>query len=106
MVADLTKRRSKLLRCVLEQCIDEDKIPNDLAVHRVVDFAFSDKNCKIKFKSRDNKFFTINSEKEFLNLVNKLDQELSLSDAFKKDECSRENYGMFEEEGTLNDIYY
>ena len=54
------------------------------AVSRVVDFVFCDRNCKIKFKTKGlkSKFFMISSEAEFLNLVCRLDHDISVSIVF------------------------
>ena len=107
MFADLTSRRPNILNFVKDQCKSiENGDPTDRAVNRVVDFVFADLNCKIKFKSRENKFYTINSEQEFLNLVYRLDEQLTVSDTFKADESNRINYHSFEEETSLNEIFY
>ena len=106
VVADLTPRRENLLKFVKEQCITDDGEPTVVAVNRVVDFAFCDKNCKIKFKSMSDRFYTVSSENEFLKLVNQLDQDLTVSDDFKSDERNRGNYNIFEEEVNACEIYY
>ena len=102
---DLTKRRVKLLNYLKEQCMGVENEPNVATAHRIVDFVYCDKNCKIKFKSKMDRFYTISSELEFLNLIQKLDHFLSDSD-FKTDEKNRDNYGRYEEEVSLNEIYY
>lgn len=108
--SDLTRRRFNLLKFIRDEIKsatdDVDAKPNLFAVGRVVDFAYADKNCKIKFKVKKGKFFTVSSEDEFLNLVNRLDLELTLSDNIKNDENNRSKYGLFEEEKTLGEIYY
>ena len=99
--ADLTSRRVNLLKYARDQISLEDG-----SVNRVVDFVFSDLNCKIKFKSKDNKFFSVSSKQEFLGLVHRLDNELTLSEEFKKDENVGINYGMYAEEATVNEIFF
>ena len=104
---DLTRRRSNLLKFVRDEIkMITDEEPNSSAIGRVVDFAYADKNCKIKFKDKKNKFFTVSSEDEFLKLVGRLDSQLTLSDEIMDDENNRSKYGIFEEEETLGEIYF
>ena len=110
IVADLTSRRENLLYYVKEQCktkvVKGVVFPTVVAVNRIVDFAFCDKNCKIKFKSKNDKFYTVSSEIEFLNLITQLDHEVIGSDFFNADERNRENYIIFQEEANVNEIFY
>ena len=103
--ADLTKFRYNLLKFAKEQCSSDAGEPNFVAAHRVVDFVFCDQNCKIKLKTKQNKFYTVSSRNELLNLVNRLDNEMTYSATFKNDECNREKYGRFEEEVDVNEMY-
>ena len=74
---------------------------------RVVDFVFCDVNCKMKFKSKENKFYTFSSANEFLNLVERLDNDLCYSEDIKKDINNRSNYqSIFDDEETSNEIFY
>ena len=104
--ADLTSSRSSLLRYIRELLNVVEGEPTSLAVGRIVNYAFADKNCKIKFRSHAGSFYTVNSEQEFLNLVTRLDDALTLSDIFKADEGNRAKYDMFQEEETLNEIFW
>jgi hypothetical protein len=105
--ADLTFRRDNVLQFAKEECkTDENGHPMNMAVNRVVDFVFSDLNCKIKFKSKENRFYGISSEHEFLRLVDRLDEKLTASVDFATDENNRGNYHKFEEETTKKEIFY
>ena len=104
--ADLTSSRSSLLRYIRELLNVVEGEPTSLAVGRIVNYAFADKNCKIKFRSHAGSFYTVNSEQEFLNLVTRLDDALTLSDIFKADEGNRAKYDMSQEEKTLNEIFW
>ena len=114
VAADLTKRRTQLLSYIYDQ-INEVKVDTGdepaenktlSAVSKVVDFVLADKNCKIKFKSKTNWFYAVNSKYEFWAQVNRLDNELTLSKVFIADEENRSNYGKYDEEKTLDEIYY
>ena len=106
IVPDLTKRRGALLKSLRDQCGNSvGDEPSDMSVHRIVDFVFCDKNCKVKFKSKDNKFFTISSQNEFFKLIQELDHNLMDSASFKDDENNRAKYGCFEEERTSEELF-
>ena len=73
----------------------------------MVDFVFCGRNCKIKFKTKSlkSKFYTVSSETEFLILVYRLDHRITTSTDFTTNENNRQNYGIFEEEANLNEIF-
>ena len=64
---DLTIRRQSLLSFAREEINGGEG--GDMAVTRIVDFVFCDINCKLKLKSKANKFYMFSSEVEFLNIV-------------------------------------
>ena len=106
--ADLTTRREDLFSFAKGECQPKSsRNVESMAMDRVVEFVFCDINCKIKFKSKTNKFYSFSSEIEFLNLVDRLDNELCYGDDIKKDINNRSNYAsIFYEEKTLNEIFY
>ena len=55
------------------------------SVSDVGDFVFADVNCKLKLKSKTNRFFGFNSYVEFLNLVERLKED-EVSEMRKSDE--------------------
>ena len=93
--ADLTPRPMDIL--VFAQ--DEIEKTGDMAIERVVDYVFCDQNCKLKLKSKSNKFYTFSSELELLMIVARMDHELCASIELMEDESNKK-----EEE--LNDVYY
>ena len=93
--ADLTPRR----KGILEFAQDEIEATGDMATDRVVDYVFCDQNCKLKFKSKKNKFYTFSSESEFLMIVARLDHQLCASSELIEDERNKK-------EVELNDLYY
>ena len=74
VLADLTKRRNDILWSV------RDDIANLPGVSDVVDFVFADQNCKLKLKTKSNRFYGFNSHGEFLNLVDRLGSDLIVDD--------------------------
>lgn len=70
VLADLTQRRSDILSAAR---YDLEYLPR---VSEVIDFVFSDQNCKLKLKSKSNRFYGFNSHDEFLTLVDRLGDEL------------------------------
>ena len=92
---DLTVKRKGIL-----DFVKDEMEHGDAAIKRVVDFVFCDLNCKLKFKSKSDKFFKFNSIIEFFNLVNRLDQDECLADEWKADE-QRSLDGP-----TINDLYF
>ena len=85
--ADLTTRRKALL----EYAKGEVKNGN-LETTRVVDFVLCDLNCKLKVKSKSNKFYAFNSEQEFLTIISRLDIEHCASEEMIEDELNNELY--------------
>ena len=83
---DLTKQRYGILDYA-RTLIDEDE-----SVSKIVDFAFADRNCKLRFKASNNNFYGFSSCVEFLQLVNRLGAELFMDVAFKEDEKNNETY--------------
>ena len=71
----------------------------DMAIERVGDYVFCDQKCKLKLKSKSNKFYTFSSELEFLMIVARMDHELCASIELMEDESNKK-----EEE--LNDLYH
>ena len=100
---DLTSRRESVLSFAREE-ISGGKGDDMAAVTKIVDYAFCDINCKLKFKSRLNKFDMFSSAGEFLKVVYRLNHEICSSDKFLEDENRRIN--IYEEESTKNDIFY
>lgn len=68
--ADLTTRRNDILWAARYD------VENEPRVSDVVDFVFADLNCKLKLKTKSNRFYGFNSHDEFLNLVDRLGDEL------------------------------
>ena len=99
LAADLTKRRAILLKSVNDEIVEGGS-------GGVVAFVFADENCKIKFKTKENKFHTISSELEFWTLVYRLDAEKTVSKEFEADETNRDKYSCYDEEETLNEFFY
>ena len=60
---DLTKKRRQLLDFASET-IEEDE-----SVSNLVSYAFADRNCKMKFKTVDNKFYGFSTKNEFMALL-------------------------------------
>ena len=81
---DLTKDRHKKL------VFARDSIENDETTGKVVSFVFADKNCKLKFKTRDDKFHGFSTTEEFLTLVQKLSLKMCMSDTFREDEANND----------------
>ena len=92
---DLTERRKAILDFARKE-VDS----GDGAVSRIVSFVFVDLNCKLKFKSKSDKFFEFNSENELLNLVLKLDNEAVMTREWKIDEHKGRSFDDIE------DLYY
>ena len=84
--ADLTSRRAGILDQAKHDVIN---VPS---VSDVVDFVFADVNCKLKLKSKTNRFFGFNSYVEFLNLVERLKED-SLDDEVSEMRKSDEKQG-------------
>ena len=84
--ADLTSRRAGILNQAKHDVIN---VPS---VSDVVDFVFADVNCKLKLKSKTNRFFGFNSYVEFLNLVERLKED-SLDDEVSEMRKSDEKQG-------------
>ena len=99
---DLTSRRGSVLSFARDE-INGGKGDDMAAVTKIVDFAFCDINCKLKFKSRLKKIFMFSSADEFLKIVYRLNHEICSSDKFLEDENRRIN---IYEESTMNDIFY
>ena len=70
VLADLTTRRMEILKSVRS---DVENLPH---VGDVVDFVFSDINCILKIKTKSNRFYGFNSHDEFLNLVDRIRDDL------------------------------
>ena len=83
---DLTKKRHEILKNVVE-LIDEDE-----SVNKVVSFAFADSNCKLKFKTINNKFHCFSSLSEFSTLVVRLSFEQLMGEDFILDEQNNSLY--------------
>ena len=66
VLADLTTRRMGVLKSARDEVL---RVPglNDL-----VDFVFADVNCKLKMKTKSNRFYGFNTHDEFLSLVGRL----------------------------------
>lgn len=75
---DLTLRRKTLLDDANEMIESPD-------VNRVVDFAMADKNCKLKLKSSNGRYFHFNSLEEFNGTVQRLQND-SMGSGFTHDE--------------------
>ena len=69
----------------MSQLIEEDE-----SVGNIVSFAFADRNCKLKFKTVDNKFHGFSNKNEFMALVVKISEEQQMTDAFREDEENNE----------------
>ena len=92
---DLTQRRSALLEFA------RDQVEIDAVTKRSVEFVFCDKNCKFAVFSKSKRFYSFSSWLEFLNIVDRLDGELTNSKEFLADE---EN-GLPDREAP-SDLYY
>ena len=73
MRADLTNRRAELLQYA------RDAVKNDHDVQTVVEFAYTDENCKIKLFTKSKKHLAFNSKEEFLSITSRLDLESKTS---------------------------
>ena len=82
---DLTKNRREILDYACGT-IDEKTSISD-----VVAFAFADKNCKLKFKTVDDKFYGFSTKEEFLSLIAKISNE-QMGEVFMNDEANDELY--------------
>ena len=82
---DLTKRRHGILKYVRET------IENTESVSNVIGYVFADKNCKLKCKDKNDKFYGFSTKEEFLTLVDKISSE-QMGDAFIEDESKNELY--------------
>ena len=78
---DLTSRRESVLSFAREE-INGCKGDDMAAVTKIVDFAVCDINCKLKFKSRLNKFDMFSSAGEFLNRRINIYEESTKNDIF------------------------
>ncbi len=65
---DLTTRRRKLLAEANEMV--------RVGAGNVVDYTFADKNCKLKLKTTDGRFYHFNSNEEFYSVISKLQNDL------------------------------
>ena len=68
---DLTLRRQKLFTKANEL------IKSDPDVENVLDFVLADKNCKLKLKAKNGRYYHFNSEEELYATVQKLQHELN-----------------------------
>ena len=81
--ADLTNRRADLLEYA------RDVVKNDPNVENVVEFAYTDENCKMKLFTKSKKHLAFNSKEEFLSIASRLDLESKTSQVILIDDNDR-----------------
>ena len=83
---DLTARRQQLFTKANEL------LESDETFKKVVEYPLADKNCKLKLKAKNGRYFHFNSEHELLSLVQKLLDERNLPSNVVEDEKNSELY--------------
>ena len=93
--ADLTRRRKSLLdfaKFKIENGQNLESGDHCEAISRSLNFVFCDLNCRLKVKSKNNRFYSFKSEEEFYGIILKIDADLTFSKEMIEDEANNSTY--------------
>ena len=96
ILADLTQRRTELLEFA-RNLVEDDEVTK-----RAEEFVFCNQNCKLKVFSNSKLFYSFSSWEEFMNIIQRLDGEITDWKEFLLDEKKN---GLPDREPP-NDLFY